>query len=252
VHAVQTSTKVLADVLRPRNPEVRVFPNAIRALPDIRNFADPSALTLFFGALNRQRDWVPLMPSLNAIAARVGARLKFCVVHDQGFFDALQTPHKTFTPTCDYETYMRLLGESEISLMPLLDDAFNRAKSDLKFIEAGACRVASLASHVAYADSIEDGRTGLLFHDPSEFAERLLRLVAMPDLARALGDAARAHVAQERMLAYQVAARIAWYRDLWRRRAALTEALEARLAAMQSEAETRPAETRPAETGAIV
>ena len=42
VHAVQTSTPALAEVLRPRNPEVRVFPNAIRALPEVRNFADPN------------------------------------------------------------------------------------------------------------------------------------------------------------------------------------------------------------------
>jgi hypothetical protein len=28
-------------VLRTRNPEVAVFPNAIRALPELRNFLDP-------------------------------------------------------------------------------------------------------------------------------------------------------------------------------------------------------------------
>jgi glycosyltransferase involved in cell wall biosynthesis len=228
----------MAEVLLPRNPEVRVFPNSIRTLPEVRNFADPRAVTLFFGALNRERDWQALMPSLNAVATRVGDRLRFCVLHDQGFFDALQTPHKTFTPTCDYDTYMTLLGGCEISLMPLLDEAFNRAKSDLKFIEAGACRVAALASHVVYANSIEDGQTGLIFHDAEEFHDRLLRLVAMPDLARAIGDAARAYVENERMLAYQVAPRIAWYRDLWDRRSELTEALLARLAESQS----RPAE----------
>ena len=47
--------------------------------------------------------------------------------------------------------------------MPLDDTPFNRAKSDLKFIEAGACRVASLASSVVYQDSIVHGETGLIF-----------------------------------------------------------------------------------------
>ena len=158
VHAVQTSTPALAAILRTLNPEVAVFPNMIRALPDVRNFREPQVLTLFFGALNRERDWAPLMPVLNEVAEKAGERLRFCVVHDQGFFDALRTPHKQFTPTCDYDTYMALLGQCEISLMPLEDTPFNRAKSDLKFIEAGACRAASLASHVVYADSIEDGR----------------------------------------------------------------------------------------------
>ncbi len=84
--------------------------------------------------------------------------------------------------------------------------------------------MATLASTVVYGDSVEDGRTGLLFRDPTEFQARLLRLVAMPELARDLADAARRYVAEHRMLAYQVAPRIAWYRSLWARREALEAA----------------------------
>jgi SAM-dependent methyltransferase len=229
VHALQTSTIAMAEVLRKYNPEVAVFPNAIVSLPEVRNFASPHGITLFFGALNRERDWQALMPVINAVAAKAGNRLRFQVIHDQLFFDALATPHKTFTPTCDYDTYLRVLGESELCFMPLGDTPFNRAKSDLKFIEASACRVATLASTVVYGDSIEDGRTGLLFRDPTEFHARLLRLVAMPELAQDLADAARCYVAEHRMLAYQVAPRIAWYRSLWVRREALERARQARI-----------------------
>lgn len=245
VHAIQTTTSALADVLRQYNPEVAVFPNAIVSLPDVRNFADSQSITLFFGALNRERDWPPFMPVLNAVARQAGDRLKFQVVHDQAFFDALETPHKTFTPTCDYETYLTILGGSDISFMPLSDTAFNRAKSDLKFIEAGACRVAPLSSTVVYSNSIEDGRTGLLFRDPAELHARLLRLIGMPELAHALGDAARAYVAEHRMLAYQIAARIAWYRSLWDRREALEAARDARMSAWSS----RGFPTSPDSTG---
>jgi SAM-dependent methyltransferase len=229
VHAVQTSTTALAEVLRAYNPEVAVFPNAVVSLPEVGNFADPHSITMFFGALNRERDWQAFMPAINAVASRAGDRLNFQVVHDRGFFDALETPHKTFTPTCDYKTYMRILAGSEISFMPLSDTKFNRTKSDLKFIEAASHRVAALASTVVYGNSVEDGRTGLLFRDPVEFEARLLRLVAMPELARDLGDAALRYVAGSRMLAYQVAPRIGWYRSLWARRDALTEALRGRL-----------------------
>ena len=229
VHAVQTSTPALAAVLCQRNPEVAVFPNAIRALPDPRNFTNPDSMTLFFGALNRQKDWAPMMPALNAVASSVGDRLRFCVLHDREFFDALETPHKTFTPICDYDTYQELLSGCEISLMPLLDTPFNRAKSDLKFIEAGACRVVPLASDIVYSASIEDGRSGLLFRNAEEMRTRLLRLIAMPNVAQELADAARAHVAANRMLAYQIAPRVNWYRSLWDRRELLTQALTARL-----------------------
>ena len=250
VHAVQTSTLVLASVLHRLNPEVGVFSNMIPALPDVKNFNDPNVMTMFFGALNREQDWAPLMPALNAVAEKVGERLRFCVVHDRGFFDALRTPHKQFTPTCDHDTYLTLLGQCEISFMPLADTPFNRAKSDLKFIEAGACRVAALASHIVYADSIDDGRTGLLFRDADQLRDRLLRLVAMPHLAEGVGNAARNYVASERMLAYQVAPRIAWYRSLWARREELTNALYHRLANLPLQSRMEPLH-RPTEIGAL-
>ncbi len=229
VHALQTSTMAMADALRKYNPEIAVFPNAVGTLPEVRNFADPKTITVFFGALNREDDWLPFMPGINAIATMAGDRLKFQVVHDQSFFDALETPNKTFTPTCDYETYQQILGGSDISFMPLADTPFNRAKSDLKFIEAASCRVAALASSVVYSNSIEDGRTGLLFRDPTEFHARLLRFLAMPELARDMADAARRYVTEDRMLAYQVAPRIAWYRSLWARRDALQAARRERM-----------------------
>jgi SAM-dependent methyltransferase len=235
-HAVQTSTPSLAAVLRQRNPDIGLFPNAIAALPPVRNFTDPRVLTVFFGALNREPDWPKVMGAINAVAAQAGDRLRFRVVHDEGFFHALETPHKSFTPLCDYDTYMELLGTSEISLMPLDDTPFNRAKSDLKFIEAGACRVAALASSIVYGDSIEHGRTGLIFHDPEEFHRQFLRLTMTPDLALELGNEARRMVIQHRMLADQVTPRLEWYRALWARRAALIEARNARVAGLRAPA----------------
>ena len=229
VHAIQTTTPALAEVLRARNPEIAIFPNAVDVLPDVRNFADPRALTLFFGALNREQDWRDYIPIINDVADMAGDRLRFQVVHDEAFFNALTSPHKQFTPTCDYPTYNDILGRCEISFMPLADNGFNRAKSDLKFIEAAAHRVVSLSSSVVYGDSIEDGQTGYLFRDPQAFRSRLMRLLVMPELAKAIGDRARAYVARERMLAYQVKPRLDWYRSLWARREQLNADLNARM-----------------------
>jgi len=232
VHAVQTTTEPLAQVLRARNPEVAVFPNAIKELPEPRNFANPDVLTLFFGALNREGDWRDLLPILNRVAAVAGDRLRFQVVHDRAFYTALTTTRKNFVPTCDHAAYLEFLGSSEISFMPLADNAFNRAKSDLKFIEAGACRVVPLASPVVYERSIEDGKTGLIFRSAEELRARLLHLIAFPDMAREIAENARHHVTQHRMLADQVQPRLDWYRDLWARREALTAALVARVPAL--------------------
>jgi 2-polyprenyl-3-methyl-5-hydroxy-6-metoxy-1,4-benzoquinol methylase len=232
VHAVQTSTPALAEVLRAENPEIAMFPNGIFELPEIRNFATPEQLTLFFGAINRGDDWAPLMQSLNEVARAVGKRLHFSVLHDREFFEALETPHKIFMPMCDYQHYMKLLGDADIAFMPLADTAFNRAKSDLKFIEASACRVLSLASDIAYGNSIVENKTGLIFRNPMELRTHLLRVLAYPEAARKIADAARLYVAQQRMLAYQVADRMAWYRSLWERRDDLNAALRDRVPAL--------------------
>jgi SAM-dependent methyltransferase len=232
VHAVQTSTAPLAEVLRRENPEVGLFQNGIFELPPVRNFLDPERLTLFFAAINRTEDWAPYMAALNEVARAVGGRLRFEVLHDKAFFDGLDTEHKNFTPIGDYAGYMEALGKCEIAFMPLADNPFNRAKSDLKYIEAGACRVAALASDVVYGETVEDGKTGLLFSDPAGLRAALLRLLAYPEAARRIGDAARVYVAEHRMLAYQVAERAAWYRDLWERREALNAALAARVPAL--------------------
>jgi hypothetical protein len=44
-----------------------------------------------------------------------------------------------------------------------------------------------------------------------------------------MADAARHYVASQRMLAYQVAKRTAWYRALWEDRSALNQALRLRM-----------------------
>lgn len=229
VHAVQTSTEPLAERFRQDNPEVMVFPNAINRLPDPNNFTNPARLNMLFAGLNRQGDWPPYMEALNAVANFAGDRLTIHIVADREAYDRLETPHKTFTPMCGYETYQAMLGACEISFMPLSDTVFNRGKSDLKFIEAGAYRVVPLASHVVYANSVDDGRTGLLFTTPDQLRQRLANLVANPEMALRIANEARAHIAANRMLAYQVTRRIAWYHSLWDRREALHAALLARL-----------------------
>jgi SAM-dependent methyltransferase len=251
VHAVQTSTEPLAAVLRQTNPEVAVFPNAIVRLPDVRNYADPNRLTLFFAGLNRDDDWPPFLEALNAAAALAGERLQFRIVADNSLFEALQTPHKRFIPLCDYETYQDLLASSEISFMPLRDNAFNRCKSDLKFIEAAAHRVTALATPVVYGASVENGRTGLLFRDPTELQKLLLHLIADPARGRAIGDAARTMVARERMLARQVPQRLAWYRSLWARRDELHRALLERVPELAG-APAEPMAPPPADGTALV
>lgn len=225
VHAVQTSTQFLADELRGHNPEIAVFPNQIALLPPPRQPRTDGRVVLFFGAFNRGKDWRPLIGPLNHILSANRQRIGVQVIHDRAFFDALDTDNKAFLPTCDYETYIRALRRCDIGLLPLNDTLFNRSKSDLKFVECAAHGVVALASPVIYDESVRDGETGVLFHSPGEFAERLARLV--DDTEWRAGIAANAHdyVRQHRLMAQHFRKRFAWYRSLWDRK----DELDARL-----------------------
>lgn len=232
VHAIQTSTEPLADVLREWNPEVGVHPNALAELPELNNFRELPRLRIFFGALNRERDVAPLLPALNSVLAEAGDRLSVQVVHDRTTFDALATSHKSFTPLCDYARYKALMGACEVALLPLADNRFNRLKSDLKWIEASGHGLVSIASPTVYERSIRNGETGFLAATPEEFASALRSILANPERARAMALAARTEVAGTRLQAHQAAKRRAWYDSLWERRAELDAKLLERVPAL--------------------
>jgi glycosyltransferase involved in cell wall biosynthesis len=225
MHGLQTTTEALAAVLRQYNPTVGVFANQIDSLPPLRPRKGPAAL--FFGALNREADWAPLMPAVNRqLARRPEARVE--VVHDRAFFDALTITNKRFTPTSPYGAYLNLLAGADVCLMPLLDNTVNRCKSDVKFIEAAAAGAAALASPVVYAGTIREGETGLLFDSAGTFEAKLSALLDRPDLRQRLATAAHDYVRRERLLTAHVIRQADWYRLLCAERIQLTAELAAR------------------------
>lgn len=229
VHAVQTSTPRLAQLLRQWNAEVEVFPNSVETLPVPCNFRDPGVLTIFFGALNREADIAPFLPVLDQAMAEAEGRLRIEVVHDRASFDALATPHKRFTPSCDYMTYRSIMAGCELAFLPLAPTRFNSMKSDIKAVEAASHRLCCLASPTVYENSIQDRETGVILPDPAALLSTLRGFIANPEAARRIAEAAHGWVRGERMAAYQMRRRIDWYRSLCDRRTVLDAALGARL-----------------------
>ena len=238
VSAVQTSTQYLADFLREFNPYVYLFENQLEALPERRKYnMQNNRVTIFFGALNRRPDWEPLMPAINNAIQRHGDRLYFRVVSDHGFYQALQTEAKEFTSgtqdgsiVAPYERYTAALHASDIALLPLNDTDFNRAKSDLKFIESAGHGAAVLASPTVYAGTVRDGETGLIFRSPKEFAQKLDLLIRRADLRRTLAENAYRYVAEHRLLEQHIDDYIRAYREMFERREELERARLQRVA----------------------
>ena len=94
----------------------------------------------------------------------------------------------------DWKTLPQLISQVDINLAPLVESVFNRAKSEIKWIEAALVKVPTIASHIgAFADMMIDGQTGLLAKD-IEWKEKLESLILSADLRRELAENAYAFV----------------------------------------------------------
>lgn len=210
-HGIQVSTEPLADFLRHYNPNVVVFPNQLAYLPEVRVYDEAGPITIFFGALNREADWLPIISQLNLVLNRYKQKVKVKVIHDRKFFDALAIENKVFSPFCSYSQYIKILRSADIAILPLQPGRFNEMKSDLKFLECAANGVASLASPTVYRESIIDGETGLLYFSPTDFAKKLILLINDTAFRWYISHNAYKWVAQERMLSNHYRKRYDWY-----------------------------------------
>jgi len=98
-----------------------------------------------------------------------------------------------------YAEYLNNLFTSgaDIGICPLADDRFNWKKSPIKWEEISAMGLPAVVSHVMYSDYVQDGVTGLVYHNHAEFEEKLQRLIDDAELRVRLGSAAQEHVREK-------------------------------------------------------
>ena len=215
-HGVSVSTKPLAQIVKAWNPEVQVFENQIFKLPnhDLQEKLPEEKLRVFFGALNRQKDWQSVLPGIQMAIDHFGDRLHFVVVHDQAFHDALKTPHKEFWPTLPQEDYLKQMHACHVALLPLLDTPFNRLKSDLKFIECCAMGVVPIASPTVYATEPAHKNLAWMANTPKQWFKALQEAVEDNAALHQRRLKAYAHVQSQRMLSQHIGKRFEWFQSL--------------------------------------
>lgn len=230
LHAIQTSTQEIADFLLNRNivPEVGVFANQLADLPPPPGPRLGGRIRLAFASLERGASWQTILPAVNNALAQLGDNVQCAVVQDRALFDGLACRRKYFHKVLPTARYMELLRLSDIHVMPLTDTSFNRAKSDLKFIESAAQGAVCLASPVVYGRTMRHDETGVIFNNPEELTAQLIDLVTNHQRRERIRQAAYAYVAQERLLSQHIHKRHEWYCSLLDRRAELHAALKAR------------------------
>jgi hypothetical protein len=224
-HAIQTSTSRLAELFSRYNPEVKVFGNAafdIAPRPE-----RPAPRRVFYGAVWRGDFAVRIARTLGSVAEAF-PEVEFTVLGDRAVFDALPAARKTFHDYAPYERYLEMMGESAVSLSPIEGLLHQDTKSDAKFIDAASRGALMLGSPTIYAETVRHGETGLIAHRIEDWAPLLARALGDEPARLRMAQAAWTYVRDRRMFAAQIPERLAWYRDLWARRDALTAGVIAR------------------------
>lgn len=94
----------------------------------------------------------------------------------------------------DWTSLPSLLARMDINLAPLIDSVFNKAKSEIKWLEAALVGVPTIASDIgSFSESIMNDQTGILAADESWY-EQLKDLVNNKTKLKNLGDNARSKV----------------------------------------------------------
>ncbi len=243
VHAIQTTTEVMAETCRRWNPNVAVFPNQVAELPPPREYRDGAPVRIFYGSLHRELDWAPIMPTLNRVIRDdlPQRNISLVVVSDKEFFGALDTDQKTFHPFCPWPEYRSILRTCDIAIVPLEDTRFNRHKSDIKFLECAAEGVAVLASKIAcLAIPYHHNPPVFEYTNPQMFELNLRQLIAnnspfsqhgtRPDLA----ELAYAYVRDHRLLSQHYQHRHDVYTTWISQREELHQALLERVPSLRS------------------
>ncbi len=232
VHAVTVSTPALAEVFRRWNPNVQVFANSVMDLPQVSGSTPKNgkSVRIFFGALNRKKDWMAILKGVIEAALPLKDRVEFVVIHDREFFDQLpENLTKQFHPTLPQEQYLKELASSDIALLPLLDTPFNRLKSDLKLIECAAAQVVPICSKTVYFEKDEHRDFAMFPDSEADWGSAIAALVDDHEQIIKHRKIGLAYVQSKRMLAEQNKLRSDYYHSLIDQREALEISRQSRL-----------------------
>ena len=216
--AVQTSTAELARRWQPWARRVAVFPNHLTDVPPLA--APPGRpLTIGWGGSpGHMADWYHLTPYLERwLDVHPDVRLAVMTNEFGKPFVNLPPERYQFTPFGSLVAYYRFLATLDIGLAPLLPSEYNRCRSDVKFLEYASRGVPGIYADLEpYRDTVEPGKTGLLYRNPEEFLQALDRLASDAALRRGIREQAYAYVHQHRRLADHIGERLEFYRGLLR------------------------------------
>jgi len=218
---VIVSTAILRQRFASITPRIYLLPNALdeRLLTTFgggqipRLFDRDKVVLGYMGTLTHDDDLRLLLPALTEIGTSLSVPLELQIIggvaDPQTLAQLSQLPFpvtRLVPPTSEYPQFLPWFTGNvgwDIALAPLRDTPFNRAKSDIKFLDYAALGAPGIYSDLpVYAGSVRHGETGLLAaNDTASWVKALRSLIEQPDLRQELAGNARRYLYNERVLA---------------------------------------------------
>jgi glycosyltransferase involved in cell wall biosynthesis len=200
VDGVICSTQWLADRYRSLNPSTYVCQNGI----DLKRFAvtppERSHVGVGWAGATGHRDAIlPWLKEL-AVVMRERADVHFVSLGQpfaDMFVDEFGADRALSIPFTALDVYPAAMAHYDIALAPAGASNFFRGKSDLRWLEASAVGLPTIADPRVYPE-IEHAVTGFHASTPAEMGALVRELVADPALRRSVGAAAKAYVSEHR------------------------------------------------------
>ena len=184
--AVITSTEHLKTELEKKKSEVIIHRNVLsKKLIHLSNKAISKKITdetikiaYFSGSITHNENFEMIKPAL----IKILENFKNVELHLAGHLDIPADIEKfgnqiVVHPYVDWEELPDLIGQMDINLAPLKQTLFNEAKSEIKWLEAAAVKVVTVASNIgSFKEMIKDGETGVLAL-PEQWYNKLEELV---------------------------------------------------------------------------
>lgn len=162
-----------------------------QCMKDYSQTSDIVKIGYFSGSISHNENFELIKPAIKQLLKKYSN----VQLHIVGILDIPQDmkPFENQIVTHDYVDWDKLpalISEVDINLAPLVDSIFNRAKSEIKWIEAALVKVPTVASKIgAFSDAVVDGETGLLAAD-DEWFDKLEALVLSPELRQKIAESA--------------------------------------------------------------
>lgn len=196
--AIICSTPYLAELYADFCEQTFTVPNSIdrKAWDKLRRKNKAGVRIGWAGGASHVEDLEILRPAVDAVLKK-HKEARFVFVHGiPEFFrgmDRVECVQK-FTRIDRYPAMLASL-DFDIGIAPLVDNAFNRGKSNLRWLEYSALGIPCVASRVGhFAETLRDGKDALLADSPDDFTAKILSLVEDSGLRKRIGAAARARV----------------------------------------------------------